>query len=51
MLINNLSLCLTCQESIGDGHHPILLINSLHATESVFLSSFSQEIHTFYVIR
>jgi hypothetical protein len=36
MLINNLSPCLECQESIGDGHLPILFINLLHTAESLF---------------
>ena len=51
MLINNLSLCLKGQKSIGDGHLRILLFNSLHTTVSVFRSSVSQEFHTFYVTR
>jgi len=37
MLINNLSPCLKCQESTGDGHLPILFINLIHTTESFFL--------------
>jgi len=50
MLINNLSLCLKCQEFTGDGHLPVLHLNSPLKQSPFFVRHLVKKL-TLYVTR